>query len=61
MTWWSLSSAGTTLGGERKGEHVSDAHAWRGTLAAFRAVGFVEVARRSASLPIMRYEFTDAE
>ena len=42
------------------GAKVSDAHAWHGTVAAFHAVGFVEVARRSASRPIMRYVFEDA-
>ncbi|MEW5701594.1 MAG: GNAT family N-acetyltransferase [Candidatus Zixiibacteriota bacterium] len=32
-----------------------DAFVWTGTAAAFRRAGFVEVARRSAARPIMRY------
>ncbi|HVE79768.1 MAG TPA: GNAT family N-acetyltransferase [Gemmatimonadaceae bacterium] len=37
----------------RKGA-MPDAFAWTGTAAAFRAAGFVEVARGSATRPIMR-------
>ncbi len=33
---------------------IPDAFAWIGTAAAFRAAGFLEVARRSATRPIMR-------
>lgn len=33
---------------------MPDAFAWTGTLSAFRAAGFVEVARGSPSRPIMR-------
>jgi GNAT superfamily N-acetyltransferase len=34
---------------------LPDAFAWHGTAAAFRKAGFAEVARRSATRPIMRY------
>jgi GNAT superfamily N-acetyltransferase len=34
--------------------HMPDAFAWTGTLAAFRAAGFEEVARGSPTRPIMR-------
>lgn len=34
--------------------HMPDAFAWTGTLSAFRAAGFEEVARGSPSRPIMR-------
>lgn len=38
------------------GEHrISNADAWHGTAAIFRAAGFVEVARRAPTRPIMRY------
>jgi GNAT superfamily N-acetyltransferase len=33
---------------------MPDVFAWTGTAAAFRAAGFLEVARRSATRPIMR-------
>jgi GNAT superfamily N-acetyltransferase len=36
-------------------QRISDLSAWHGTLAAFQQVGFVEVARRSETRPIMRY------
>jgi GNAT superfamily N-acetyltransferase len=36
--------------------HMPDAFAWTGTLAAFRAAGFTEVARGSPKRPIMRVE-----
>jgi len=34
---------------------MPDAFAWTGTAAAFRRAGFVEVLRRSATRPIMRF------
>lgn len=34
---------------------MPDAFAWTGTASAFRRAGFVEVLRRSATRPIMRY------
>ncbi len=34
---------------------IPDAFAWTGTAAAFRRAGFVEVLRRSATRPIMRF------
>lgn len=37
----------------RKG--MPDAFAWTGLVSAFRKAGFKEVARRSATTPIMRY------
>lgn len=36
-------------------EGMPDAFAWHGTVAAFARAGFVEVARRSPTRPIMRY------
>jgi GNAT superfamily N-acetyltransferase len=41
---------------EPKKDDVPAAFAWTGLAAAFRAAGFREVARRSATRPIMRYE-----
>ena len=40
----------------RKGR-MPDAFAWIGLASTFRKAGFVEVARRSATRPIMRYAF----
>jgi GNAT superfamily N-acetyltransferase len=40
--------------------HMPDAFAWTGTLSAFRAAGFEEVARGSPKRPIMRAELTRA-
>jgi GNAT superfamily N-acetyltransferase len=40
---------------EPSGGNMPDAFAWTGTAAAFRAAGFVEVARRSPTRPIVRY------
>ena len=37
-----------------KGRHYAPAFAWHGLATAFRAAGFREVARRSATRPIMR-------
>lgn len=34
---------------------MPDAFAWTGTASAFRRAGFVEVLRRSATRPIMRF------
>ena len=34
---------------------MPDVFAWTGTAEAFRQAGFVEVARRAATRPIMRY------
>lgn len=39
----------------REGD-MPDTFAWHGTASAFRQAGFREVARRSATRPIMRYE-----
>jgi len=41
---------------EARGKRLPDAFAWFGLAAAFRAAGFREVARRSPSRPIVRYE-----
>ena len=38
---------------------MPDAFAWTGLVSAFRKAGFREVARRSATRPIMRLEFKD--
>jgi GNAT superfamily N-acetyltransferase len=40
----------------RSGEPLAPAFAWTGIASAFRAAGFAEVARRSATRPIMRRE-----
>lgn len=40
--------------------HMPDAFAWTGTLAAFRAAGFEEVARGSPKRPIVRAETRSA-
>lgn len=40
----------------QEGKKWPDAFVWTGTAAAYRAAGFVEVARPSATRPIMRYE-----
>jgi GNAT superfamily N-acetyltransferase len=40
----------------RRGESLAPAFAWTGIASAFRAAGFAEVARRSATRPIMRRE-----
>ncbi|MGZ6376076.1 MAG: GNAT family N-acetyltransferase [Ktedonobacterales bacterium] len=40
---------------EPKAEKTADAFAYTGLASTFRQVGFVEVARRSPSRPIMRY------
>jgi GNAT superfamily N-acetyltransferase len=40
---------------EPKQDQMPDAFAWTGLAAAFRDVGFKEVARRSEARPIMRY------
>ncbi|HET6314412.1 MAG TPA: GNAT family N-acetyltransferase [Chloroflexia bacterium] len=40
---------------EPRSEKMPDAFAWTGTLTAFRRAGFVEVARRSETRPIVRY------
>lgn len=40
---------------EPKKDTMPDAFAWTGIAAAFRKVGFSEVARRSETRPIMRY------
>ncbi len=37
------------------GKNMPDAFAWTGLASAFRRAGFKEVARRSATRPIMRY------
>ena len=37
------------------GERLTDTFAWFGLAAAFRRAGFVEVARRSSTRPVMRY------
>ncbi|MEW5979160.1 MAG: GNAT family N-acetyltransferase [Acidobacteriota bacterium] len=39
---------------------MADAFAWTGLASAFRRAGFVEVARRSPTRPIMRYELQSA-
>ena len=39
---------------EPKGGKTADVFAWTGLASAFRAAGFTEVARRSATRPIMR-------
>jgi len=39
---------------EPQASPMPDVFAWTGTAAAFRAAGFLEVARRSATRPIMR-------
>jgi hypothetical protein len=40
---------------EPRGPSVPDVFAWTGFVSAYRAAGFVEVARRSPTRPIMRY------
>ncbi len=40
---------------EPKKDRIPDIYAYTGTVSAFRQAGFVEVARRSESRPIMRY------
>ncbi len=40
---------------EPKKERMPDAFAWTGLASSFRAAGFVEVARRSPTRPIMRF------
>ena len=40
---------------EPRSDRMPDAFAWTGTSAAYRTAGFVEVARRSETRPIMRY------
>jgi GNAT superfamily N-acetyltransferase len=40
---------------EPRGPAVPDVFAWTGFVSAYRAAGFVEVARRSPTRPIMRY------
>lgn len=40
---------------EPKNDRMPDAFAWHGTASAFRAAGFIEVARRSETRPIMRF------
>jgi GNAT superfamily N-acetyltransferase len=40
---------------EPKKDTMPDAFAWTGLASSFRAAGFVEVARRSPTRPIMRY------
>lgn len=40
---------------EPKKDRMPEAFAWTGFASAFRQAGFVEVARRSATRPIMRY------
>ncbi|HYP18914.1 MAG TPA: GNAT family N-acetyltransferase [Chloroflexia bacterium] len=40
---------------EPRSEKMPDAFAWTGTLTACRRAGFVEVARRSETRPIVRY------
>ncbi|HEY0070782.1 MAG TPA: GNAT family N-acetyltransferase [Chloroflexia bacterium] len=40
---------------EPRSDSMPDAFAWTGTSAAYRSAGFVEVARRSETRPIMRY------
>jgi GNAT superfamily N-acetyltransferase len=40
---------------EPKTDEVPDAFVWTGLVSAFRRAGFVEVARRSATRPIMRF------
>jgi len=39
---------------------MPDAFAWTGVVTAFRKAGFREVARRTATRPVMRLEFGDA-
>jgi GNAT superfamily N-acetyltransferase len=39
-----------------KAETMPSAFAWTGLASAFRAAGFREVARRSDTRPVMRYE-----
>lgn len=43
---------------DRSGASVPAAFAWTGLAAAFRAAGFLEVARRSPTRPIMRRAVT---
>ncbi len=43
---------------EPRTNSMPDAFAWTGLASAFRAAGFREVARRSATRPIMRLELT---
>lgn len=40
---------------EPRSDRLPDAFAWTGIVAAYRQAGFVEVARRSETRPIMRY------
>jgi len=40
---------------EPKKDRMPDAFAWTGLASSFRAAGFVEVARRSPTRPIMRF------
>ncbi|MFH1006344.1 MAG: GNAT family N-acetyltransferase [Candidatus Latescibacterota bacterium] len=40
-------------------QSISSAFAWTGISKAFESVGFSEVARRSATRPIMRYDYGD--
>ena len=42
---------------EPSSERTPDPFIWTGTASAFRKAGFTEVARRSATRPIMRIEF----
>jgi GNAT superfamily N-acetyltransferase len=42
---------------EPRTDSMPDAFAWTGLVSAFRQAGFREVARRSATRPIMRLEF----
>jgi len=44
---------------EPRTDAMPDAFAWTGLVSAFRKAGFREVARRSATRPIMRLEFKD--
>lgn len=44
---------------EPRDGRIPDAFAYTGLAAAFRAAGFVEVARRGATRPIMRYAIED--
>ncbi len=43
---------------EPRKRRMADAFAWTGTASAFRSAGFVEVARRSPTRPIMRISLT---
>jgi GNAT superfamily N-acetyltransferase len=46
---------------EPKGSEMPPVFAWTGTVAAFRAAGFREVARGSPGRPIMRWRFAGEE